>query len=518
MSWEREVEEIRRRRALAKQLGGDEAVARQHARGRLTVRERIEALVDKGTFREQGSVTGVSERDAEGNLVDFRAANAVVGTARIDGRPCVVSGDDFTVRGGAYSAVGMQKSEYADRLAVRRRIPLVRLLEAGGATVSGITGVRGRSGYDFVGGATSNQVLVEARATVPMVSAALGPVAGFPAARLVASHFSLMTRETSQVLVGGPALVERATGERVAKEELGGARVHGRNGVVDNVAEDEPDVWRQIRAFLSFLPGNVWEGPPVADCDDPRDRAEQGLLALVPRDHRRAYKMRRAIEWIVDRGSFFELTPLYGRTQITGLARVNGHPVGIFANDPYMYGGSMTADGAQKVRRFVELCDTFHLPIVSLMDEPGFMIGTEAEKAGTIRYGVEALFAVLQTCVPWFTVIARRSFGVAAGVHLGPGGTVVAWPSAQSGSLPLEGGVELAYGREIAAADDPEARRRELEAEYAAAQSIFPRAEDFGVHDLIDPRETRAALCDWIDEIGPALSTLRGPRGYSPRP
>jgi acetyl-CoA carboxylase carboxyltransferase component len=512
MSWQREADEIRRRREIAAEHGGSEAVARQHERGRLAVRERIAELADKGSFREIGGVAGVAEGE------DFQPSNAVIGTAAIDGRPCVLSGDDFTVRGGAYSPAGMAKSEYADRLGVRRRIPIVRLLEAGGATVSGISGVRGRSGYDFVRGASSNQLLVEARATVPLVAAALGPVAGFPAARLAASHFSLMTRHTSQVLVGGPALVGRATGEDVSKEELGGAQVHGKSGVVDNVAEDEADVWRQIRAFLSYLPASVWESAPVRECDDPAERSEPQLLELVPRETRRAYKMRRAIAWIFDRDSFFELTPGFGRTQITGLARLAGQPVGVLANDPYVYGGSMTADGAQKVRRFVELCDGFHLPIVSLMDEPGFMIGTRAESAATIRHGVEALFAVQQTRVPWFTVILRRSFGVAAGVHLGPGGVVVAWPSAQSGALPLESGVELAYGREIAAAEDPEARRRELEAEVAAAQSIFPRAEDFGVHDLIDPRETRARLCDWVGEIRSELAQQLGPRAYSARP
>ncbi len=518
MSWEREVEELRRRREAAAELGGADAIAKHHARGRLTVRERVDALVDKGSFREQGRIAGSSETDDEGRLVAFQPTNAVIGTARLDGRPVVVCGDDFTLRGGAYSPAGMAKAEYADRLSARLRVPNVRLLEAGGASVSGVTGVKGRSGYDFVQGATSNHALVECRATVPMVAAALGPVAGYAAGRLCAAHFSLMTRDTAQVLIGGPALVARATKEELRKEELGGADVHGRSGVVDNVAADEADVWRQIRAFLSYLPSNVWEGPPVAPCDDPRERAEARLIEIVPRESRRAYKMRRVVEWIVDAGSFFELAPGYGRTQITGLARVAGHPVGVLANDPYVYGGSMTADGAQKLRRFVELCDAFHLPILSLMDEPGFMIGSRAEQDATIRHGMEAMFAVQQSEVPWITVIARKSFGVAAGLHLGPRGTVVAWPSAQSGSLPIESGVALAHGREIAEADDPEALRQELEARYAEAQSIFPRAEDFGVHDLIDPRETRARLCDWIDEIQPVLALQRGPRAYSARP
>jgi acetyl-CoA carboxylase carboxyltransferase component len=517
MSWDQEVDEIRRRRELAAEHGGAEAVAKHHERGRLAVRERIDALVDKDSFRETGGVTGVPETDADGNLVDFTPSNAVIGTAQIDGKLCVLSGDDFTVRGGAYSPAGMQKAEYADRLAVRRRLPVIRLLEAGGASVSGVTGVRGRSGYDFVAGATANAALVETRASVPMVAAALGPVAGFPAARLVASHFSVMTKQ-AQVLVGGPALVAKAVGEDVSKEELGGPDVHGKSGVVDNLAEDEADVWRQIRAFLSYLPSSAWDALPLHECADPRDRREEKLNEIIPRSSRRAYKIRRLLGWVVDEGSFFELTPGYGRTQVTGFARMNGHPVGVIANDPYVYGGSMTAAGAQKLRRFVETCDTFGLPIVSFLDEPGFMIGTEAERAATIRYGVEAIFAVQQTRVPWFTVLLRKSFGVAAGVHLGPNGVVVAWPSAQSGALPLESGVELAYGREIAASPDPEVRRAELEAQFAEAQSIFPRAEDFGVHDLIDPRETRERVCDWLDEIQNELAAGLGPRAYTPRP
>ena len=327
-----------------------------------------------------------------------------------------------------------------------------------------------------------------------------------------------MTRDTAQVLVGGPALVERALGEEATKEELGGADVHLRSGVVDNVAEDEADVWRQVRVFLGYLPQSVWELPPVAATDDPPERAEEELLSLVPRNRRRAYKMRRLIELVVDAGSFFELGALHGRSQITGLARVGGRPVGVLANDPVHQGGSMTAAGARKVRRFAELCDAFHLPVLSFVDEPGFMIGTEAERAGTIRFGMEAIFAVSQTRVPWLAVIVRRSFGVAAGIHLGRECTALAWPSAESGSMPVEGGVALAYGREIATAPDPEARRRELEEEVAAAQSIFPRAEEFGVHDLIDPRDTRPRVCAWLEEVRTHLSQLRGPRRYTPRP
>jgi acetyl-CoA carboxylase carboxyltransferase component len=518
VSWKPEADEIERRRALAAKLGGEDAVAKQHARGRLTVRERIAALVDRESFREIGGIAGRAERDEEGRLQSFTPANAVLGRALVEGRPVVVCGDDFTIRGAAYSAVGLRKGQFADELAVQSRVPLVRLLEAGGASVAGATGVRGRSGYDFVAPPVLNLLCVDALAAVPVVCAALGPVAGFPAARLVASHLSLMTRATAQVLTGGPALVERALGQQVSKEELGGAEVHLRSGVVDNVAEDEGDAFRQIRRFLGYLPSSVWELPPRAECADPPERREEELLEIVPRSRRRAYKMRRVIELVVDRGSFFERGALFGRSQITGLARLAGRSVGVLANDCMHAGGAMTAEGAQKLRRFVELCDAFHLPIVSFVDEPGFMIGPEAERAATIRHGMSAMFAVMQSGVPWLAVVVRKAFGVAAGLHLGPAPTAVAWPSAESGSMPVEGGVALAYGREIADAPDPDARRRELEDEIAAAQSIFPRAEDFGVHDLIDPRETRPYACDWLERIQPQLAGLRGPRRYGMRP
>ena len=518
MSWEREVEGIRARRELAQRHGGEEAVAKQHGRGRLTVRERIAALVDDDSFREYGSVAGLGEVDDAGELKSFGPANVVTGTARLDGRPLVVCGDDFTVGGAAYSAVGIKKGAYGDELAVKRKLPMVRLLEGGGAKISGALGARNRSGFDLTAVSFSNVSMAEALRTVPVVCCALGPVAGFPAARLVASHLSIMTRNTAQVLIGGPALVERATGERTSKEELGGADVVLRSGAVDNVAEDEEDVWRQTRRFLSYLPSNIWQAAPRVESGDPRERREEKLLSIVPRDRRRAYRMRRIVEAVFDRQSFFEMTPLYGRSVITGLARLDGRTVGVFANDPYHLGGSMSAASSRKVRRFVETCDQFNLPIVALTDEPGFHIGPEAERAGTIRFGTEALIASMQTRVPWATVVVRKSFGVAAGIHLGPGSFALAWPSAEFGALPVEGGVALAYGREIAASDDPEARRREIEDEVARAQSVFPRAEEFGVHELIDPRDTRPVLCDWLDEVQLELASNPPGRSYAARP
>jgi len=518
MSWQREVDGIEQRKKLALAQGGPDAVTRQHAQGRLTVRERIAGLVDAESFREQGPIAGHAESDEHGELRAFTPANYVLGFARIDNRPCVIGGEDFTLRGGSPSPAGLRKSVLAEELAYRYRVPLIRFLEGGGGSVP-----RGEKKPSGDGGEAANapprfMSVMQVMGVVPVVSAALGPVAGLPAARLVASHFSIMTRNTAQVMVGGPALVERAFGRAITKEELGGPQVHLHSGVVDNVADDEPGVFAQMRRFLSYLPTNVWEAAPVSACGDDRHRQEPELLSIIPRNRRRAYVMRRLMACVVDRDSFFELAPLYGPSQITGLARLNGQPVGIWANDPAWYAGAMTADGAQKVKRLVDLCDTFHLPIVCLVDEPGFMIGPEAEQTATIRHGTATLFAVMQSTVPWVSVIVRKVYGVAGAAHFGPGGMVFAWPSAESGALPIEGGVAVAYRREIEAAPDPEAKRREIEDRLADQRSPYARAEAFAVNDLIDPRHTRPVLCDWVDWIQPQLQAHRGPRAYTMRP
>ncbi len=519
MSWKSEIDGIGERRRRALEMGGDEAIAKQHEKGRLTIRERIARLADADSFREQGPIAGHGETDEQGRLTSFQPANYVLGTAHVDGRPVVIGGEDFTQRGGSPSPAGLRKSVYSETLALRYRLPLVRFLEGGGGSVTG-SGGKGapRPMGDPVFAPPRFRSIMQVMATAPVVSAAVGAVAGFPAARLVASHFSLMTRHTAQVLIGGPAVVARATGEELSKDELGGAKLHARSGVVDNVVEDEEEAMQAMRRFLSYLPTNVWELPPRAPCDDDPGRCEDALAEIIPRERRRVYDARKLVGHVVDRGSFFEMTPGFGRSQVTGLARLAGRPTGVWANDSRFYAGAMTADAAQKVRRFVDFCDTFHLPIVAFVDEPGFMIGSAAEKAGTIRHGAAALFAVQQSSVPMASVIVRKAYGVAAAAHFGPEGTVFAWPSAESGALPIEGGVAVAFRREIESAPDPDARRAELEERFAARRNPFPRAESFGVHDLLDPRETRPALCQWIELCGPQLEALRGPRHYSLRP
>ena len=517
MSWENEVKELERRRHLAKQQGGKEGIAKQHAKGRLTIRERIDTLLDPNSFREHGQATASPVYDDHDEIIEYAPANYIVGFGKIDQRRIVVGGEDFTLKGGSPNAAGLRKSVYAEHLAVQYKVPLIRMLEGGGGSVKGSAKKGGTVG-EPVFTEPRFKIIADAMSEVPVVSGAMGAVAGFPAGRLVASHFSVMTKHTAQVLIGGPALVERALGVSLTKDELGGAQVHASSGVIDNLAEDEHDAFAQIKKFLSFLPSSVHARTPRYECHDSVERMEQGLLTAVPRDSNAGFDMRAIVEMIVDQESFFEMGKDFGPSQICGLAQLNGQPVGILANDCMVYAGAMTAEAAQKYRRFVEMCDTFHVPIVNFVDQPGFMIGPESEAQGTIRYGMAAVCAASQSTIPWAVIQVHKGFGVATAAHYAPGNYVLAWPSVESGALPLEGGVAVAFHREIAAAENPEAKRRELEERIREARSPFPRAESFSVHELIDPRETRPMLCEWIDWIQPQLDDLVGPVRFGMRP
>ncbi len=517
MSWENEVKELERRRHLAKQQGGKEGIAKQHAKGRLTIRERIDTLLDPNSFREHGQATASPVYDDHDEIIEYAPANYIVGFGKIDQRRIVVGGEDFTLKGGSPNAAGLRKSVYAEHLAVQYKVPLIRMLEGGGGSVKGSAKKGGTVG-EPVFTEPRFKIIADAMSEVPVVSGAMGAVAGFPAGRLVASHFSVMTKHTAQVLIGGPALVERALGVSLTKDELGGAQVHASSGVIDNLAEDEHDAFGQIKKFLSFLPSSVHERTPRYECHDSVERMEQDLLTAVPRDSNAGFDMRAIVEMIVDQESFFEMGKDFGPSQICGLAQLNGQPVGILANDCMVYAGAMTAEAAQKYRRFVEMCDMFHVPIVNFVDQPGFMIGPESEAQGTIRYGMAAVCAASQSTIPWAVIQVHKGFGVATAAHYAPGNYVLAWPSVESGALPLEGGVAVAFHREIASAENPEAKRRELEERIREARSPFPRAESFAVHELIDPRETRPMLCEWIDWIQPQLDNLVGPVRFGMRP
>jgi acetyl-CoA carboxylase carboxyltransferase component len=518
MGWEPELEELRRREELARRMGGAERVERQRAAGRMTVRERIDALLDPGTFEEIGALAGFATYDGD-QLKEFTPANILAGTGRIDGRRIVVCGDDFTVRGGAADASIHLKQIYAERMAGELRMPLVRLVDGtgGGGSVksyetTGRTYVPANPGWDLV---------VENLGRVPVAAACLGPVAGLGAARVVSAHFSVMVRGLSQLFVAGPPVVAAGMGQTVDKEELGGWEIHTReSGAVDNLAEDEADALAQVRRFLSYLPANVWQVPPRADCDDPAGRQDEELRSIVPHNRRHPYDMRRILELVFDAGSMFEIGRGYGTSQITALARLAGYPVAVLASDPRVYGGGLTAAASDKLARFCDLADTFHLPVVNFVDQPGFVIGVDAERAGTIRRGARALAAIYQATVPWVSIIVRKVFGVAGAAHGNAQRLNLryAWPSGDWGSLPLEGGIEAAYKRDLEAAADPAALKAEVLARLEAVRSPFRTAESFGIERIIDPAETRRLLCDWVEVAYEIVATDLGPKSRPMRP
>ncbi|MFP5461261.1 MAG: acyl-CoA carboxylase subunit beta [Gammaproteobacteria bacterium] len=518
MSWQPELDELARREALAHQMGGADKVKRQHDAGRLTVRERIGRMLDAGSFHEVGTLSGIGEYDERARLKTVTPANCVFGRGKVEGRPVVVVGDDFTVRGGSADASISAKPLMAEEMASEFRLPIIRIIEGsgGGGSVKTIETKGAANLPGGVGGTRGFYYMTANLAQVPVVGLGLGSVAGLGAARLASSHFSVMTRD-SAMFVAGPPLVARL-GQPLSKQELGGADIQTRAGAIDLAVDTEDEAFEAARRFLSYLPSSVHGLPPVIACDDDPERSDEALLSVIPRDRRKIYKMRPIIESVVDKGSFFEMGRNFGRSIIAGLARLGGHPVLMLASDPYHYGGSWNSETCQKVIRYVDLAETFHLPVVYLMDCPGFLIGLEAEKTATIRHGVRAMAAMNQTTIPWCTMIVRNAFGVAGAAHQ-PGGRLslrYAWPSAYWGSLPLEGGIEAAYRAEIDAAEDPQAKLAEIEERLNALRSPYRTAEKFWVEEIVDPRRTRSLLCEFARLAEPVRTPGRA--SFSIRP
>src|SRR4051795_3631658 len=519
MNWKPELDDLARREAFAREMGGVDKVKRQREQGRLTVRERIEKLVDERSFHEIGAISGTAEYDEHGELRNLTPANCVFGRGKINGRTVVVVGDDFTVRGGSADASISAKPLMAEEMAHDFRLPIIRLIEGsgGGGSVKTIETKGAANLPGGIGGTRWYWYTTANMARVPVVGLGLGSVAGLGAARLAASHYSVMTK-TSAMFVAGPPVVKRL-GQDLSKQELGGWEIQTRAGGVDDAVDTEEEAFARTRRFLSYLPSSVYELPPTLPCEDDPERAEESLMKAVPRNRRQVYKMRPIIEAVVDKGSFFEMAANFGRPMITGFARLEGRAVLLLASDPFHYGGSWTAEACQKVVRFVDLAQTFHLPVVYLMDCPGFMIGLEAEKAATIRHGVRAMAAVNQTTVPWCTIIVRNSFGVAGVVHQPADRFSLryAWPSAYWGSLPLEGGIEAAYRADIDGADDPKAKLQEIEMRLNKLRSPFRSAEKFWVEEIIDPRKTRSLLCEFA-RLAEPLRKPGPPGNFSIRP
>jgi acetyl-CoA carboxylase carboxyltransferase component len=518
VTWEPELKELRRREALASQMGGKERVEKHKSQGKLTVRERIDRLLDNGTFHESGAIAGKGTYDENGELKEFTPANFILGTGRINGRKVVVGGDDFTVRGGAADGAIRGKQIYAERMAHDLQLPIIRLVDGtgGGGSVKFLD----VEGHTYVPVNPAWDLVVANMERVPVVAACMGSVAGLGAARVVASHFSVMVEETSQLFVAGPPVVKYGMGQNLTKEELGGIRVHRTSGAVDNIAQSEEDAFEQIHSFLSYLPSSVWQTPPVESTHDYPSRKDERLISVVPKNRRVPYKIRELLPMIFDEDSIFEMGRYYGGGTVTCFARLDGYPVGVLAPDPFVNGGGLTSESSEKLERFVDLCQNFHLPIVNLVDQPGMIIGLPSEVKGTIRKGVRAIAAVYQATTPMVEIIMRRVFGVGgAGMTNGHGLNLrYAWPSGDWGSLPVEGGVHVAYRRELEASDNPDELLKELLERMESVRSPFRTAEVFGVEEIIDPRETRPLLCEWVKDAYELLPQQLGPSHHGMRP
>ena len=514
MSWQAEIDERNRRAELGRQMGGPDSVAFQHGRGKKTVRERIDMLADPGSFAETGVMAG--RPTFEGNeLTGLTPANSVTGVVKIGGRKVVVQGGDFTIRGGSADGSIADKTGWAVKYAHSNRLPMVRLLDATGGSVKSFETM----GRTYLPGMDRYRD-VDLLHRVPVVSAVMGDVAGLPAVQAAQCHFNVMVKDTSHLFVAGPPVVKAGLGVDITKQELGNEEVQVRtSGSVANLAEDEADAIVQIRKFLSYMPQNVWQMPPRTEPTDDPQRRDEELLSFIPKNKRRAYDPRKLLDLILDRETFFEIQPLFGRSRITGLARVDGHAVGVMVNDPRFQGGSMDKSAGEKTARLLQLCDTFHLPLIYFCDEPGFTIGLEEEKKGIVRAGahIASLFALSRT--PYMTFILRQVYGVAGGLHNRGGDAMYrryAWPSGHWGSMHISGGVTAAYRREINASPDPEAKKVEIEDRLEALASPFLTAHDFGIEEIIDPRETRPLLVDFIEDAQEIIRTQLGPTSRIP--
>ncbi|MBI2765534.1 MAG: hypothetical protein HYX53_06430 [Chloroflexi bacterium] len=553
-TWAPVLEDIHKLQGLAHARlapgSSDPGVVRQRSRGKLTCRERIALLLDDGTFREVGSVAGFASYDEDGNIADFTPANHVGGWGKIEGRPAIVCADDFTSRGGhADGAIGA-KSGYLDRLAMEMRVPSIRLLDgsSGGGSVAAMVPAQTKEGESsahestgaikagrprvtggggsFLPGHLGSSMFAEQLATIPVVNMLLGSVVGIGAAKAVLGHFAVMVRDIAQLFVAGPPVVSHAMGYDISKEDLGDWRIHCRNGSVDNLAETEEDAAAMTRRFLSYLPSNAYEAPPVLppNPSDPPDRRDEELFTIVPRKRTTTFDIRRAIALMADEGSFFEIGPLWGTDQVTGFVRFNGYPLGVIASDSrHVNGGALTADGCSKLTRHLDLCDLFHIPILNLVDNPGFAVGVEHEIASTIRRGGEWMIAFAQVTVPIFTVLMRRSFGVAGNNYATPRShpaVRVAWPAADVGGIPPEGGIEAAYKRQLAEAADPVALRAEINARIESARGPLGPLSRFQIEEIIDPRDTRQLVCEWVETAYQVVAqqARNGPRALQFRP
>jgi acetyl-CoA carboxylase carboxyltransferase component len=485
------LDDLRQRKEQAFNAGSPRAVERQHAKGKLLARERIEALLDPGSFHEldllarhRAQAAGLEERPYTDGVI--------TGWGTVDGRKVFVFSQDFTVFGGALGEVFAEKIHKLMDLALKVGAPVVGLNDGAGARIQ--EGVVSLAGY---GGIFYRNVL--SSGVVPQVSVILGPCAGGAVYSPAMTDFIFMVRESSHMFITGPDVVKTVTGEEVTLEELGGAMSHAsKSGVATFVAPDEKACLEDVRYLLSFLPSNNLEEAPFVQPSDERDRLCPALRDVLPASSNQPYDMKQVVRELADEGDFFEYFPHWAKSIVCGFARLDGYPVGIVGNQPMVLAGVLDIESSEKAARFVRTCDAFNIPLITFVDVPGFLPGVDQEYGGIIRHGAKLLYAYCEATVPRIQVITRKAYGGAYVVmnskSIGAD-LAFAWPTAELAVMGPQGAVEIVYRRELQQAADPVARRAELVAEYTERYANpYLAAERGYVDDVIDPAETRVKL------------------------
>lgn len=488
------IEELEaKKKEIRKNMGGQEAVKKQHSRGKLTARERVNLLFDEGTFEEIGVLAYELGGDPERTPAD----GLIAGYGQINGRGACVAAYDYTVIAGSMGASGEKKVGRMREWALRHRVPIIWLVDSAGARIQGAAG----SGFADSGGLFFEQVIMSG--VVPQVCAVMGP--GFAGTAYIPAlaDFTPMVKGTSFLGLGGPPLVKAAIGEDISEQELGGSKIHCEiSGVGDLEVEDDATCIKKVRDYLSYLPPNNEELPPIRQTKDPTDRSCEKLNTLIPTTMNTPFDMIDLINEIIDDGEFFEIKPKWARNMVTGFARIGGYSLGIVANQPKWLGGTIDVNASDKAARFINICNAFNVPILYLVDTPAFMIGSAVEKAGIIRHGAKFLHATASATVPKFTIVVRKAFG--AGYYVMNGKAYepdlfLAYPHAQISLMGAEGAVNIVFRKEIASAEDPEARRKELIKEYQDRISVDFVAGSATVDDVINPSDTRRILASALE-------------------
>ena len=506
MGTEARIEQLRQLRDEALHSGSRRAVDRQHELGKLTARERIDLLLDKGSFQEvdmmvkhQARGFGIEDTTPPGDAV-------VTGFGTIDGRQVFVFAEDFTVFGGSLGVAVADKICKILDMAMDVGAPVIGLKDSGGARIQ--EGVAALDGYGRI-----FERNVRASGVIPQISVIMGPCAGGAVYSPAMTDFIFQVEGTSHMFITGPDVIKTVTGEEVTMEELGGAMAHAaKSGVTHFTAHDGAEAMEAVRYLLSYLPQNNLEMAPYFTPTDSRDRTDDDLDRIIPDSANQPYDMEEVIQSVVDDGEFFEVQPHFAPNIVVGFARMDGHSVGIVANQPSALAGTLDIQASEKAARFVRFCDAFNIPLITFVDVPGFLPGVQQEHGGIIRHGAKLLYAFCEATVPRITVITRKAYGGAYLVMNSRGiraDMVFAWPSAEIAVMGAQGAVNVIHRREIAAAADPDLKRDELIADYEANFNNPYRAAELGlVDEVIEPRETRPRLIRTLDMFRTKRETL----------